>query len=226
MDSPQSALRPGAAVRILPAGDFRARDGRPEGLGGWRLDAGIASNVVALATRRQDDFVIDYEHQTLTGKEAPAAGWFKRLEWREGKGLYMSGITWTERARAMIAACEYRYISPVFRFDKHTGAVQEVVNVALTNNPALNGLTDLAAASVAMAGLTAQIHCEPWSEDAIEQLRAQHSSEYFKRVFGFDAPNSSAVQAAAEIGLAAAIAQCSTDDQASLTHAFGHLLNP
>jgi phage I-like protein len=49
----------------------------------------------------------------------------------------------------MIEAGEYAYISPVFPFDKKTGAVQAVVQAALTNFPALDGMAPamLAAAS-------------------------------------------------------------------------------
>ncbi len=225
MDALPQALQPGASVRIMPAGDFRTNEGRPQGLSGWRINTIIARTVVALAANNKDDFVIDYEHQPLKGTEAPAAGWFKGLEWREGDGLYMTGITWTARAKAMIAAHEYRYVSPVFRWNKDTGDVQEVVSVGLTNTPAVNGLTDLAAASMSKTGLSALVHCEPLPELAIAQLRAQHSAEYFKRVFGVDMMIP-AVQAVPEIGVAAAIAKCSTEDQASLMAAFGHLTAP
>jgi phage I-like protein len=72
------------------------------------------------------------------------------LEWREpGEGelggLYFSP-EWTAKAAAMIDAREYRYISPVFTYDP-TGAVLDVLHAGLTNNPGLDGLTDLAALS-------------------------------------------------------------------------------
>ncbi|HIQ42954.1 MAG TPA: hypothetical protein EYH47_09430 [Pseudomonas oleovorans] len=86
----------GTAIQLLPAGSFKARDGRPHDVatGHWLMNATIASQVMALAGARTTDFVIDYEHQTLNseknGKPAPAAGWFKgaELEWREGQGLF------------------------------------------------------------------------------------------------------------------------------------------
>lgn len=119
------------------------------------LCSDAALSVVRLAAARVSDFVIDYEHQTLNtasnGQPAPAAGWFKRLEWREGDGLYVTDARWTERASAMIKAKEYRFISPTFHYDKH-GNVLDIVNAALTNNPALDGLTELAAASRRLQG--------------------------------------------------------------------------
>lgn len=135
------------AVRLLPAGQFRARDGRPWDAPYWLIDAVIAANVIRRAANRADNFVIDYEHQTLladqNGQPAPAAGWFKTVEWRED-GLYAVDVEWTQRAAQMLADREYRYLSPVFRYDPATGEVLELLHAALTNHPALDGLTDLA----------------------------------------------------------------------------------
>lgn len=139
---------PATSFRILPSGRFSAADGRPEGGQGWFIDAKIAYSLIAQARERSNDYVIDYEHQTMitaqNGKPAPAAGWFKNLEWRDD-GLYVVDARWTDAAKQAILAREYRYISPVFTFDLVTGHVQKLVNVAITNHPALDGLTDLAA---------------------------------------------------------------------------------
>ncbi len=136
-------------IQLTPAGRFRARDGRPEGLPGWIIDARIASDVIARAAQAVGDYVIDYEHQTLyaerNGQPAPAAGWWSgaALEWRDGDGLYATSISWTARARAAIEAREYRYISPVIAYDSATGEVRGIVMAALTNYPAIDGLSDL-----------------------------------------------------------------------------------
>lgn len=141
--------KPGTEIQLFPAGVFRARDGRPAGIDGWRMDTDAARKLVALASQRQTPFVIDYEHQTLyaetSGNPAPAAAWFERLEWREGDGLYAVDVEWTARAAAMIEGDEYRFLSPVFKFDK-TGVVTELLMVAVTNNPAIDGIADVAAA--------------------------------------------------------------------------------
>lgn len=136
------------AVRLIPAGEFRATDGsgRPKDAPAWRLDAGQAAILIARNQARASRRVVDYEHQTLlaaqNGQPAPAAGWIAGLDWREGDGLYAE-IEWTEKAAAMIAAGEYRYISPVFPYDS-TGLVLDIGPAGLTNNPGLDGLTDLA----------------------------------------------------------------------------------
>ena len=87
--------------------------------------------------------MVDYEHQTQlaaqNGRPAPAAGWITSLEWEEGRGLF-AGVDWTDKARAHIRTGEYRYISPVFAFDRQSGAVLRLICAALTNHPALDGM--------------------------------------------------------------------------------------
>lgn len=132
--------------RIIPAGRFKSSDGRPAG-GMWSMNGANGANMVDAAQRRQSDYVIDYEHQTMlsntNGKPAPAAGWFKQLAWRDD-GLYVIDARWTVAAKTMLDAEQYRYVSPVFTFDTKTFEITELVNIALTNEPALHGLTDLA----------------------------------------------------------------------------------
>jgi phage I-like protein len=162
-------------IRILPPGVFRAWDGRPPGLAGWMIDATIAARIVAdLAAR--DDLVIDYEHQTVLAKQngqpAPAAGWINSVVWREGQGLFAVGVKWTAKAMQMLAAGEYRYISPVFTFSKENGQVERLLSLGLTNNPGLNGLTDL-------TQLAANL---PQPDDAPQE--SDRGIEAFNRTFG------------------------------------------
>ncbi|MDR0633616.1 MAG: phage protease [Azoarcus sp.] len=138
-----------ADAHLLPAGAFRAVDGRPYDIANWVLSERIAAQVIARAEARKSDILIDYEHQSLhaewNGQPAPAAGWFRELAWRDG-GLYATGIKWTDRAAQMIASREYRYISAVFSYLPSTGEVLEIISVAITNTPALDGLEALIAA--------------------------------------------------------------------------------
>lgn len=160
-------------IQLLPAGEFRGRDGRPAECDAWVMTAEIAAPLIAAAEARATDYVIDYEHQTLrsikNGQPAPAAGWFKTLEWRDGKGLFAIDVRWTDAAAAMIAAGEYRYISPVFNYDK-SGHVRQILHAALTNTPALDEMEDVI---IAAASLMAAVSTEGTNtmDELLERLR-------------------------------------------------------
>lgn len=142
------------SLRLIPAGPFRAPDGRPADAPAWQLDDATAARLVADMAARQSDRYIDYEHATLhaktKGTEAPAAGWFDALEWDPAVGLTATGIRWTDRAAGYIAAREYRYISPLFSYEPGTGRILQLLGASLTNDPGLDGLTDLAALAASL----------------------------------------------------------------------------
>jgi len=143
-------------VQVTPAGVFRPRDGRSLPMSGWRIDRAIARRVIDRFAANATPLVVDYEHQTLlnesNGQPAPAAGFFRSLEWRDGVGLFAT-VELTARAAEFVRADEYRYFSPVFSFDPHTGAVLALQMGALTNNPALDGMQPLALRAAARFGL-------------------------------------------------------------------------
>ncbi len=128
--------------RILPAGRFKAIDGRPGEDQYWNLSEATGLRLVAEAANRNQDYLIDYEHQSLSGQQSPAAGWFNTLVWKTD-GLYVQAAKWTAAAKAMIVKNEYRFISPVFTYSHDTKEVATLLSIALTNNPALPRLTDL-----------------------------------------------------------------------------------
>ncbi|PKG73173.1 phage scaffold protein [Shewanella sp. GutCb] len=138
-------------VQLLPDGPFAAKDGRPfEVPGGkWLMDALALTNIQANAAERSNDFHFDYEHQTLNsdmnGKPAPAAGWFNELEYVPGEGLFALNVDWTATASQFIANKEYRYTSAVFSYDAQSGRPLALLHVALTNDPALDGMKAIAA---------------------------------------------------------------------------------
>lgn len=136
--------------QLLPDGEFSSKDGRPKDVpsGKWVMNERIAARLKAAAEQRKNDIVIDYEHQTLNaeknGKEAPASGWFKELDYRPGSGLFFKP-GWTRKAQAHIDEKEYRYVSAVFLYDKATGEPTALHSVALTNDPGIDGMNALAA---------------------------------------------------------------------------------
>jgi len=116
--------------------------------GAFRIDSADLEKMKLNFDARKIDLVIDYEHQTLMGCEAPAAGWIKEMHIRDGKLYGMA--SWTAKAKEYIKNGEYRYLSPVFNFgaiDKKTGAWIgcEIESVALTNTPFLDELEEIKA---------------------------------------------------------------------------------
>ena len=134
-------------IELIPAGfDVQGRDGRawinpdPQG-------------VVTATAADTHPLPLDWEHATENrapqGLDAPAAGWIEETAVRDG-GAIWGRVDWTLRGRTMVEAREYRFISPVFAYDKVTGVIRRLVSAALTNTPnlvltALNreGATDI-----------------------------------------------------------------------------------
>ncbi len=122
---------------------FKAGQIEIEGGGKVIVDEDAYLAVAGEFQRRGNDLVIDYEHQTLTGEKAPAAGWITDLKWDPDRGI-IAVVSWTDAAAAHLANREYRYFSPVFRIGPDR-RVKSVHSVALTNSPRTNHLTALAA---------------------------------------------------------------------------------
>lgn len=163
-----------SAFRVLPAGPFRAWDGRPTECSDWQCTREDGERIAAAVAQQNRALVLDYEHATLRaqreGKPAPAAAWLSAFEWRdegEAPGLWAVDVEWTAAAASAVSAREYRYISPVFTYDPKTGRVLQLLHAALTNHPATNGLTDLAA----LAANFNHLEDDQLDEDIIEQLR-------------------------------------------------------
>ena len=150
-------------MQVTPAQDFLPSDGRAMDVPAWRINAAIATRVIAEHNPTQPP-VIDYEHQTLhkeaNGQPAPAAGWIHGLRWLDGKGLYAE-VELTQRARELVAAGEYRYFSPVFEYAKSTGDVVRVLMGALTNHPAIHGMDAINLMAAATARFGANPHPNP-----------------------------------------------------------------
>ena len=136
--------------RILRAGANKTEKGE------FLFDAEAAEAVMAAYQAKGLGKVqIDYEHQSMVappgGGDAakPAAGWF-RPEVRNGE-LWATDVAWSSRAKGMLApadgAPEYRFFSPVLRFDEDTRRVRSLKNLALTNDPAMDELHPLVAAT-------------------------------------------------------------------------------
>ncbi len=124
-----------AWVQLLPAGpEIVGVDGRR-----WLFDQAAVNSAISAFPRRGRPLVIDWEHaselRAPKGEEAPAAAWMHELEAREGE--LWARVEWTPRAAEQVENREYRYLSPVFTYQKSTGRILEVVSAGLTNSPNL-----------------------------------------------------------------------------------------
>jgi phage I-like protein len=126
-------------IRLLPLGRVELADHREP----FVVDETSLKSMVAAFRSRGVDLVIDYEHQSLNGERAPAAGWIKDLEDRPD-GLW-ARVDWTQQARDYLEKKEYRYFSPVLRLDPETRKPLTLMHVGLTNVPAINHLPPLVA---------------------------------------------------------------------------------
>jgi phage I-like protein len=169
------------SMQLFPAGVFDAPRGAMRGKGPWRLDADSAKRLIGVVSQRKNDIVVDYEHQSLltaqNGQPVIAAAWInpQSLEWREPPaaypGLFAINPKYTAAASAHIDADEIRYVSPVFTYDAQTGVVLDILNVALTNNPAIDGMQ---AVTVAATSLLASVSTNPQEskmDELLERLR-------------------------------------------------------
>lgn len=121
-------------VELVPAG--------PEvvGVDGRRWVNDTPQGIVATFQQRGRPMVIDWEHATEhrapQGLDAPAAGWIDRMEVRAGS-VWGHVQGWTARAREQLTERAYRFLSPVFQFEKVSGRIVNITSAALTNTPNL-----------------------------------------------------------------------------------------
>jgi phage I-like protein len=113
-DADLSSSAPPQWVMLIPAGEFSGRDGR----GPFRLDNAARVVAATAALGLTAGVPIDYDHATdfaaPKGRPAPAAGWIRELEERDG--ALWGRVEWTPHGVKAITSREYRYISPVFQY--------------------------------------------------------------------------------------------------------------
>lgn len=126
-------------IHLLPLGQVDLVDGRPP----FDVDREAVAAMVEGFTARGVDLVVDYEHQSLNGGRAPAAGWIKELA-AKADGLW-ARVEWTAQAQEYLRSKEYRYFSPVLKLDPATRKPLVLMHVALTNVPAMQGVAPLVA---------------------------------------------------------------------------------
>lgn len=120
-------------VELIPAGpEIIGQDGRR-----WLHDRpqDVVSN-----SRIGRDLPLDWEHSTEVkapkGEKADAAAWIVDLEVRAN--ALWGKLEWTEDGRNSVAKRKYRYLSPVFLFERESGRIVRLKSAGLTNSPNLS----------------------------------------------------------------------------------------
>ncbi len=160
-------------ITIFPAGEVRIA-----GADSAMMDELAAENILSCVEASDADMVIDYEHQTLYGGVAPAAGWLKDFKW-EPKVGFIGRCEWTDAGRRYIESREYRYFSPVFDVCRDTNRIMRLHNVALTNQPRMQNITPL------IAKQEAGIMPEKEKDDVKEVAAAKPSMPKLRKKLGF-----------------------------------------
>ena len=150
-------------VQVLPSGGVS-----PKGKTAFVVDEESRRMIAEAFEKSSTDLVVDYEHQSLSGSEAPAAGWIKELMDRGEQGIWAK-VQWTERAVEYLRGREYRYLSPVVLIRKKDGRAVELLGAALTNLPAIDGM-----APVVMSAAHAGMYAAPVKAD--DRFRELYSS--------------------------------------------------
>jgi len=119
-------------VFLIPAGEVSGRDGR-----NWNNSRPAV--ILEYFTELARDLPIDIEHSTELkgpkGEPAPAVGWIKELQQREGE--IWGKAEWTEQGKQLVGDRAYRYLSPVIIYEKDGGTIVGITSVAVTNQPNL-----------------------------------------------------------------------------------------
>lgn len=122
-------------VKIVPVGQF---PNHPNG--GHTITLETLNQMKKNIEQKGMDILFDYGHESLFNPKALAAGWslYTNAEVKED-GLYISAPFFTERARNLIRAGEYKYFSPAYRLtgkDKNGNTKgAELLSIGLTNTP-------------------------------------------------------------------------------------------
>ena len=130
LDAAEMPKEAPAEVRVLPLGEVKSTKGD------FVVDDESFRLMKEHMERRGLDLVVDYEHQTLSGEQAPAAGWIREL--KLGEDAILAETTWTGKAAEYIRNLEYRYMSPVIAIRKTDRKAVMLHSVALTNTPAVD----------------------------------------------------------------------------------------
>lgn len=116
-----------SVISIMPLGHVTSSKGE------FFVDEESLREMKRQIAQRGVDLVVDYEHQTLKGVQAPAAGWVKELFLKDGS--IKARVEWTPTAAQYLENKEYRYLSPVITVRKKDGKATGLHSFGLNQYP-------------------------------------------------------------------------------------------
>lgn len=126
-------------IEIAKVGDYEGTLHDGEGTVLQHFTEDSLKNVVKKANVEGKEILLDQQHKSLQSfnTDDRACGWIKDLTYRAGS--IFGKCFWTELGLKLIKSRIFRFISPVFCLDGE-GQPTELVNVALTNSPAITDI--------------------------------------------------------------------------------------
>lgn len=126
-------------IEIAKVGDYEGTLPDGEGTVLQHFTEDSLMNVVKKANDEGKEILLDQQHKSMQSfnTDDRACGWIKDLTYRAGS--IFGKCFWTELGLKLIKSRIFRFISPVFCLDGE-GQPTELVNVALTNSPAITDI--------------------------------------------------------------------------------------
>lgn len=126
-------------IEIAKVGDYEGTLPDGDGTVLQHFTEDSLKNVVKKANDEGKEILLDQQHKSMQSYNTDdrACGWIKDLTYRAGS--IFGKCFWTELGLKLIKSRIFRFISPVFCLDGE-GQPTELVNVALTNSPAITDI--------------------------------------------------------------------------------------
>ncbi len=117
-------------VELIPAGAIIGRDGRE--FNNSKPDS-IIDSITVLGRDLPIDIEHSTEHKARKGEPAPAIGWIKAVENRDG--AIWGRAEWNGTGEKLVGDKAYRYLSPVIIYEATSGIIVGMTSVGATNQP-------------------------------------------------------------------------------------------
>ena len=165
-------------IEIAKVGDYEGTLPDGEGTVLQHFTEDSLKNVVKKANDEGKEILLDQQHKSMQSfnTDDRACGWIKDLTYRAGS--IFGKCFWTELGLKLIKSRIFRFISPVFCLDGE-GQPTELVNVALTNSPAITDIRPVINSKLISEGTIMEINeiKEPVEETEVKEEIAEEQEK-------------------------------------------------